>query len=125
MELIRKALPGSQLAVKPSLAKTETRQSVTNSGLQVVQQQEGIPHDWMTMNDKLRQQAEELFTRVSQQREMDEPLQKLSNALYTCDPHRTGRHYILEHTRQHICVCCNYSNWLYLCFIKIFYYRLS
>lgn len=86
MELIRKALPGSQLAPRPFPIKRGTHQLMTKTTVQ----QEGIPHHIMD-DDDMRQQAKELFKRISQQSKTDEPLQKLCNALYTCDPHRTGK----------------------------------
>lgn len=89
MELIIQALSRSPETPRSFPIKTENY-LMTNSELHTrTIQQEGIPHDTNT-NDNIRQQAEELYKRISQHSRTDEPLQKLCNALYTCDPHRTG-----------------------------------
>jgi len=104
VELIKKSLLGSQ-----------AHQSVNNTRRQL------LAHNDMdggtsssvapTMeHNSLRQQAEELYKKISQQCDVvDGPLQKLCNALYTCDPHRTGKSYIftlyttLSVSLQHTC----------------------
>ena len=98
MELIRKALPGLQLTLTPFSTKRETHQQLTDNEELCTKtlHQEAVPLDTM-VNDNIRQQAEELLKRISQQRETDEPLQKLCNALYTCDPHRTGKYLCNKH----------------------------
>ena len=90
MELIIQALSRAQ-ATFP--IKTENF-PMTNSELHTrTVYQEGIPHNTMTNDDNVCQQAEELYKRISQHTRTDEPLQKLCNALYTCDPHRTGKNF--------------------------------
>ena len=92
MQLILQALSRSQATPRSFPIKTENI-PLTNSELQKrTVQQEGIPHDTVT-NDNVWQQAEELYKRISQRNRTDEPLQKLCNALYTCDPHRTGKEF--------------------------------
>ena len=90
MELIIKALSGSQVTPRPFPIKREN-DLMKNSELHTrTTQQEGIPHD--TVTNDVRQQAKELFKRMSSQHSRtDDPLQKLCSALYTCDPHRTGK----------------------------------
>ena len=98
-----KALPGSQFTPRPVPAKTH--HTLANSKLHTTAiQQEGISHDTVT-NDDTQQQTEELFKRISQQTTTNEPIQKLCNALFTCDPHRTGRNWL-----SHI---MKFSEWLY------------
>ena len=81
MELIIEALSGSQATPRSIPIKRENH-LMTNSELHTrTIQQEGIPHDTM------------LFKRMTQHSRTDEPLQKLCNALYTCDPHRTGKNF--------------------------------
>ena len=68
------------------------KREMATSGLHTRTIQDGIPCDTMT-DYKVRQQTQELLERVSQVSRTDEPLQKLCNALYTCDPHRTGKRF--------------------------------
>ena len=90
MELIKKSLLGS----------------VNNTRRQLLAHNDECPIDGGTSSsvaptmehNSLRQQAEELYKRISQQCDVvDGPLQKLCNALYTCDPHRTGKSLIATH----------------------------
>jgi len=81
MELIRKALS----ATRPFPLKRETQQLMTKTTVQ----HKKTPYH--TMDDDGTQYTEELYKRISQQNKTDEPVQKLCNALYTCDPHRTGK----------------------------------
>ena len=87
MELIIKALPRSQLSSRP---ETGTCHSTTNhsSKLHAKMAQEEVTSHGTKANDTGQQQVELLFRRESK---TNEPLQKLCNALYTCDPHRTGK----------------------------------
>ena len=90
MELIIKALPRPYLTVRPVVTERGTHHSTTNHSSKLhtnMTQQEDISQHAMA-KDTRQQQVEELFKRENK---ADEPLQKLCNALYTCDPHRTGK----------------------------------
>ena len=90
MELIIKALPRSHMTSRPDVTETGTCHSMINHSSKLhakMAQQEETFHGTVT-NDTRQQQVELLFRRESK---TNEPLQKLCNALYTCDPHRTGK----------------------------------
>lgn len=80
MELIIKALPRPQLTSRLVPTNRESHPTMSSElHVNAVQQK------------AVSQQAEELFKMVSEQTKANKPLQKLCNALYTCDPHRTGK----------------------------------
>jgi len=82
--------------IRKSLHRPPVHNYVNKTAQQLVNRDEcltdtGAPYSTAPCSS-LRQQAEELYKRMSQQSDVvDGPLQRLRDALYTCDPHKTGK----------------------------------